>query len=339
MTSSEKNDIVPEMIDHRHMQMWRWLHSRNAKRTNTSETSFESSVSVSVTSSFDFSADMSRSIDSSSSRMLSSPITNFVTPSSSFTNHHQIHDIYSLAASYLQAPPPPYTPPTNFHHHNASQLLLLHNMSAAATTPDDVDIDVVGLADTTNLVSLNDKEEEEKLDQTTTSEESDRISISTTEENPLDLSCKPASLDSPTSSTSFAALRPSVIIDHHAAPRSHTSVRRSMSSVSSSASSTQDEVAAHFRRSLSGKWPKRCKVNQEESRNSPLRRRPSFNTHASVSSLSAHSISPTPPVTSSSQTTIIVNKHCTDTSLSVADHFRRALLGKGVFDLQKKSKN
>ncbi|CAI2351350.1 unnamed protein product [Caenorhabditis sp. 36 PRJEB53466] len=329
MASHSENDVVPEMIDHRHMQMWRWLHSRNGVRTNTSETSFESSISVS-TSSFDFSADMSRSIDSSSSRMLPSPITNFVTPSSSFSSH-QIHDIYSLAASYLQAPPPPYTPTTAFHPHNASQLLLLHNMAAAAQTPDDADVDVVGLADTTNLVSLNDKEEEEKLNQTV-SEESDRISISTTEDNPLDLSCKPTSLDSPTSS--FAALRPSVIIDHHA-QKSHTSVRRSMSSVSSSASSTQEEVAAHFRRSLSGKWPKRCKVNADEARNSPLRRRPSFNTHTSVSSLSAHSVSPT-PLNVPSQT-IIVNNHCSDTSLSVADHFRRALFGKGIFDWQKKS--
>ncbi|CDH93435.1 Flocculation protein FLO11-like [Caenorhabditis elegans] len=278
-------------------------------------------------------ADMSRSIDSSSSRMLPSPITNFVTPSSSFSSH-QMHDIYSLAASYLQAPPPPYTPTTAFHPHNAHQLLLLHNMTAAVQTPEDPDIDVVGLADTTNLVSLNDKEDEEKLDQTTESEESDRISISTTEECPLDLTFKPTSLDSPTSST-FIPLRPSVIIDHHI-PKPHTSVRRSMSSVSSSASSTQEEVAAHFRRSLSGKWPKRCKVNSEEARNSPLRRRPSFNTHTSVSSLSVHSVSPTPPVTSSAQT-IIVNNHCSDTTLSVADHFRRALLGKGLFDFQRKS--
>ncbi|ULT96429.1 hypothetical protein L5515_011887 [Caenorhabditis briggsae] len=279
-------------------------------------------------------ADMSRSIDSSSSRMLPSPITNFVTPSSSFSSH-QMHDIYSLAASYLQAPPPPYTPTTTFHPHNAHQLLLLHNMTAAAQAPEDPDIDVVGLTDTTNLVSLNDKEEEEKLDQTMTSEESDRISISTTEESgPLDLTFKPASLDSPTSS-SFVPLRPSVIIDHHIS-KPHTSVRRSMSSVSSSASSTQEEVANHFRRSLSGKWPKRCKVNSEEARSSPLRRRPSFNTHTSVSSLSVHSVSPTPPNPPPAQT-IIVNNHCTDTSLSVADHFRRALFGKGLFDFQRKS--
>ncbi|CAL2040952.1 unnamed protein product [Caenorhabditis brenneri] len=332
MSSHTENDVVPEMVDHRHLQMWRWLHSRSGgARANTSETSFESSVSVS-TNSFDFSADMSRSIDSSSSRMLPSPITNFVTPSSSFSSH-QIHDIYSLAASYLQAPAPAYTPTTTFHPHNASQLLLLHNMTAAIQTPEDPDIDVVGLTDTTNLVSLNDTEEEEKLDQTTTSEESDRISISTSEESPLDLTFKPASLDSPTSSSSFIPIRPSVIIDHHI-PKSHTSVRRSMSSVSSSASSTQEEVAAHFRRSLSGKWPKRCKVNSEESRNSPLRRRPSFNTHTSVSSLSAHSVSPTPPNPPAAQT--IIN-HCPDTSLSVADHFRRALFGKGIFDSQKKS--
>ncbi|KAF1758162.1 hypothetical protein GCK72_014620 [Caenorhabditis remanei] len=278
-------------------------------------------------------ADMSRSIDSSSSRMLPSPITNFVTPSSSFSSH-QMHDIYSLAATYLQAPPPAYTPTTTFHPHSAAQLLSLHNMTAAVQTPEDPDIDVVGLTDTTNLVSLNDEEEEEKLDQTTTSEESDRISIATTEESPLDLTFKPASLDSPTSS-SFVPFRPSVIIDHHI-PKSHTSVRRSMSSVSSSASSTQEEVAAHFRRSLSGKWPKKCKVNSDESRNSPLRRRPSFNTHTSVSSLSVHSVSPTPPNPPVPQT-IIVNNRCSDTSLSVADHFRRALFGKGIFDFQRKS--
>ncbi|EFO93106.1 hypothetical protein CRE_10224 [Caenorhabditis remanei] len=276
---------------------------------------------------------MSRSIDSSSSRMLPSPITNFVTPSSSFSSH-QMHDIYSLAATYLQTPPPAYTPTTTFHPHSAAQLLSLHNMTAAVQTPEDPDIDVVGLTDTTNLVSLNDEEEEEKLDQTTTSEESDRISIATTEESPLDLTFKPASLDSPTSS-SFVPFRPSVIIDHHI-PKSHTSVRRSMSSVSSSASSTQEEVAAHFRRSLSGKWPKRCKVNSDESRNSPLRRRPSFNTHTSVSSLSVHSVSPTPPNPPVTQT-IIVNNRCSDTSLSVADHFRRALFGKGIFDFQRKS--
>ncbi|EGT43444.1 hypothetical protein CAEBREN_16399 [Caenorhabditis brenneri] len=54
MSSHTENDVVPEMVDHRHLQMWRWLHSRSgAARANTSETSFESSVSVS-TNSFDF---------------------------------------------------------------------------------------------------------------------------------------------------------------------------------------------------------------------------------------------------------------------------------------------
>ncbi|CAB3406239.1 unnamed protein product [Caenorhabditis bovis] len=239
--------------------------------------------------------DMSRSVDSSTSRIISSPMSSFVTPSTSFAAN-QMHDIYSLA---MLTPPPPYSAPSFPHAvHHASQLLLLHKMTFCFETTEDSDIDVVGLSETTKEVSLNDKDED-IVDDT----------------QPLDLTNKPH--------------RPTVIVDHHAAPnpRPHASVRRSVSSVSST--STNDDIAAHFRRSLSGKWPKRNKT--DEARNSPLRRRTSFNT-------SSLSISPTPPPTAATTPTqtIIVNNY-TDTSLSVADHFRRALYGKRGGESAKKS--
>ncbi|CAI5447284.1 unnamed protein product [Caenorhabditis angaria] len=333
MASHNENDSVPEMIDHRHLQMWKWLHGRQNFRASVVENSLESSTSLST--SFDFrveeSCDFSEKMlnycnmltipaticenvdmsDSSSSRILApSPMSSFVvTPSTSFaTSASTYQDIYtSLTMSstpspfhqlHTAPPPPPY--------HSAHQLLLLHNMAAHLSSQqavEDVDIDVVGLTDTTKEVSLNDKED-------VSSEEGDR-------DRPLDLSCK--------TSPQHQQLqqRPSVIIDTTCCSPStsskHVSVRRSMSSVSSSSSSArstaQDDVAAHFKRSLSGKWPKRNPC--DGARSSPIVRRRTFNT--STTSM----VQPAPQT--------IINHHCSDTSTSVADHFRRALSGKLSF--------
>lgn len=70
----------------------------------------------------------------------------------------------------------------------------------------------------------------------------------------------------------------------------------------SSASSVQHDVQEHFKRSLSGKWPRRAKTEEEKARASPMRRHTSFN-----SSTSTHVV-------------------CQVKQLSeIEDHFRRAL--------------
>uniref|UniRef100_A0A0R3PCX8 DUF4808 domain-containing protein n=1 Tax=Angiostrongylus costaricensis TaxID=334426 RepID=A0A0R3PCX8_ANGCS len=76
--------------------------------------------------------------------------------------------------------------------------------------------------------------------------------------------------------------RPSVIIE-----RRNPSVRRSASSVSSS---REHDVHEHFRRSLSGKWPRRSKIDDEKTRASPITRRTSFNTHGSTCTQQPHVI-------------------------------------------------
>ncbi|KIH42574.1 hypothetical protein ANCDUO_27441, partial [Ancylostoma duodenale] len=74
-------------------------------------------------------------------------------------------------------------------------------------------------------------------------------------DKPLDLSLKSSSsLYSPTTS------RPSVIIESPSVR--NPPVRRSASSVS--ASREQPDVHEHFRRSLSGKWPRRSKIDDEK---------------------------------------------------------------------------
>ncbi|CAD6198060.1 unnamed protein product [Caenorhabditis auriculariae] len=339
----------PELsqFDHRHLQMYRWLH--NSSLTDNSETSVETSMESSF-GSIDASVEMPRPGDSPMSRMLPSSISSFVAlqtaPSTSFA--HAIPDWMAP----LQFFPTTYTPPAH-HAHSAAQLLLLHNMVPQQVV--EPDIDVVGLSDSTKEVSLVDKDEEPSPPTPTNLkspqnfwaselvDEQQRNSFGNDsdeeEDLPLDLSLKHPSLASPSCS------RPSVIIDG-AAPKSHTTVRRSMSSASSysggstpSTTSSTTNVEEHFRRSLSGKWPRRAKTEDEKARSSPLRRRTSFNVHTSVSSLQTTPCSSTTvtvqPATSP-QTPIIVNNTCSDTSLSIANHFRRALSGKGLSDWQKK---
>ena len=99
-------------------------------------------------------------------------------------------------------------------------------------------------------------------------------------DEPLDLTVKRSPLCSPVP-------RASVI----------TATGRSIVRSASSASSVNDDVQEHFKRSLSGKWPRRAKTEDEkvcflhlldsnnihfQSRASPMRRHTSFNSHVSV---------------------------------------------------------
>ncbi|PIO72113.1 hypothetical protein TELCIR_05968 [Teladorsagia circumcincta] len=125
---------------------------------------------------------------------------------------------------------------------------------------------------------------------------------------PLDLSLKGStSLYSPTTS------RPSVIIESPTVR--HPPVRRSASSVSSS---REHDVHEHFRRSLSGKWPRRSKVDDEKARASPITRRTSFNNHGSSNC--------------TTQPHVIVS----NSGVDIVDHFRRALSEKDFENWQRK---
>ncbi|KAK6043464.1 hypothetical protein COOONC_19032 [Cooperia oncophora] len=97
----------------------------------------------------------------------------------------------------------------------------------------------------------------------------------------------------------------------------HPPVRRSASSVSSS---REHDVHEHFRRSLSGKWPRRSKVDDEKTRASPITRRTSFNNHGSSNC--------------TQQPHVIVS----NSGIDIVDHFRRALSEKDFENWQRKRK-
>uniref|UniRef100_A0A0N4WC39 PHM7_ext domain-containing protein n=1 Tax=Haemonchus placei TaxID=6290 RepID=A0A0N4WC39_HAEPC len=98
----------------------------------------------------------------------------------------------------------------------------------------------------------------------------------------------------------------------------HPPVRRSASSVSST---REHDVHEHFRRSLSGKWPRRSKTDDEKARASPITRRTSFNSHGSSNC--------------TTQPHVIVSNSGVDSEF-VVDHFRRALSEKDFENWQRK---
>ncbi|KAJ1374988.1 hypothetical protein KIN20_038209 [Parelaphostrongylus tenuis] len=246
---------------------------------------------------------MSRVGDPSYHKLIASPICSFnslmvqtCTPSipSTATISHIPGDLTSsLACSLLTctipsaamiSPPPPYH---SISHHNIHRRLFdMHNTN----TIGEVDMDVMGLSQSTKEVSICDKD--------VSNDQGDK---------PLDLSLKNStSLYSPTTS------RPSVIIESPSGR--NPSVRRSASSVSSS---REHDVHEHFRRSLSGKWPRRSKIDDEKTRASPITRRTSFNTHGSTCTQQPH---------------VIVS----NSGVDIADHFRRALSEKEFDNWQRK---
>ncbi|KAK6033111.1 hypothetical protein OSTOST_00680 [Ostertagia ostertagi] len=212
-------------------------------------------------------SEMSRVSDTTSyHKLMAAPIASLnsimlqtCSPSTATATHTPVTDLTSsLACSLLScsipsatviSPPPPYHS-INHHrpYHNLHPLFDMHNTAAIV----DSDVDVIGLSHSTKQVSIRDHD----------SEQSDE---------PLDLSLKGSTpLYSPTTS------RPSVIIESPTVR--HPPVRRSASSVSSS---REHDVHEHFRRSLSGKWPRRSKVDDEKvslvqrpSQHLPERQRP-----------------------------------------------------------------
>lgn len=119
-------------------------------------------------------------------------------------------------------PPPPY------------HLICLNS------TPYDTDVDVVGLTDVARDVHISDYDDNNQYDQ------------------PLDLSVKKKEVPcSPSSSFVFKAqTRPTVIRNSYVGVQRNADMRRSASSVTSR-STPEPDVSEHFRRSLSGKWPRR----------------------------------------------------------------------------------
>ncbi|RCN45968.1 hypothetical protein ANCCAN_08004 [Ancylostoma caninum] len=141
-----------------------------------------------------------------------------------------------------------------------------------------------------------------------TETDADVVGLSQSTKEPLDLSLKSSSsLYSPTTS------RPSVIIESPSVR--NPPVRRSASSVS--ASREQPDVHEHFRRSLSGKWPRRSKIDDEKMRASPITRKTSFNSHGSTCTTQPH---------------VIVS----NSGIDIVDHFRRALSEKDFENWQRK---
>ncbi|KAK5980961.1 hypothetical protein GCK32_008062 [Trichostrongylus colubriformis] len=217
-------------------------------------------------------------------------------PSTATATHRPVGDLTSsLACSILScsipsatviSPPPPYH---SFNHHrpyhNIHPLFDMHNTAAVVES----DVDVIGLSQSTKQVSIRDHDTEQS-------------------DEPLDLSLK-----SSTSSYSPTTSRPSVIIESPTVR--HPPIRRSASSVSSS---REHDVHEHFRRSLSGKWPRRSKVDDEKARASPITRRTSFNNHGGSNC--------------TTQPHVIVS----NSGIDIVDHFRRALSEKDFENWQRK---
>ncbi|RCN40865.1 hypothetical protein ANCCAN_13209 [Ancylostoma caninum] len=250
-----------------------------------------------------FRSEMSRVSDTPYHKLIAAPIASLnslmiqtcspAIPSTATTSHIPVADLTSsLACSLLScsiptatviSPPPPYH--SINHHHSMRPLFDMHNTAAITET----DADVVGLSQSTKEVSIQDSD----------SDQGDK---------PLDLSLKSSSsLYSPTTS------RPSVIIESPSVR--NPPVRRSASSVS--ASREQPDVHEHFRRSLSGKWPRRSKIDDEKMRASPITRKTSFNSHGSTCTTQPH---------------VIVS----NSGVDIVDHFRRALSEKDFENWQRK---
>uniref|UniRef100_A0A7E4UND8 Uncharacterized protein n=1 Tax=Panagrellus redivivus TaxID=6233 RepID=A0A7E4UND8_PANRE len=114
----------------------------------------------------------------------------------------------------------------------------------AASTPE-----IARLTADTTAVSIADREEAN----TSVKPMERAIDVTEEEDKPLDLSLKSQSTESTEASTSD---RPSVIRNSVLTPPRTCDIKRSASSVSHRVTPDPD-VSEHFRRSLSGKWPKR----------------------------------------------------------------------------------
>uniref|UniRef100_A0A914ZIH9 Uncharacterized protein n=1 Tax=Parascaris univalens TaxID=6257 RepID=A0A914ZIH9_PARUN len=201
------------------------------------------------------------------------------------------------------APPPPYAVASTM---NTS---LVPPPPYSATTRD-IDIDVVGIINEARGVRLSDDDDEES------------------NEKPLDLSVKksPTSCAASCSSPpSFTQSRPSVIRNGYG--DRHTDMRRSASSVTSRPTPEPD-VSEHFRRSLSGKWPRR-QVNHA-AHYTPLQSLTNNRKGVQCLPMSARR---SPPSGASPPQHIVVN----NSGIEIEDHFRKAL-GAEAYELLRKSR-
>lgn len=223
---------------------------------------------------------------------------------------------YPLRFPYVRpviAPPPPYTVGTSIG-------TALNPPPAYSTIcregGSEVDVDVVGITDDARDVRLSDDDEDQQKDQ------------------PLDLSLKRKGTQYTaccSSSTSCVQSRPSVIRNGYAGR--NTDMRRSASSVTSRPNPEPD-VSEHFRRSLSGKWPRRQANHSHYT--SPQNDKEKFCNGSTAQRKTSQSslLSPrrTPP-SGVSPPLIIVN----NSGIEIEDHFRKAL-GAEAYELLRRNR-
>ncbi|KHN71581.1 Uncharacterized protein R08C7.12 [Toxocara canis] len=217
-----------------------------------------------------------------------------------------------FARGAVIAPPPPYSIASS------TNVALLPPPPYSATchaSASNIDVDVVGITDEARDVRLSDDEDDESKDE------------------PLDLSVKKKESAASSSSRSPSAQpRPSVIRNGYAGR--HSDMRRSASSVTSRPVSEPD-VSEHFRRSLSGKWPRRQTnhshyIPPQSDKDKLLNGVASTHTSCCTSSLNARR---SPPSGASPPQQIIVN----NSGIEIEDHFRKAL-GAEAYELLRKSR-
>ncbi|CAI4224513.1 unnamed protein product [Auanema sp. JU1783] len=261
-------------MDRRHHAQFLWANS-HPSLTDTSETSWESSFSSTDTGDLYRMADSPRMLSSSAatSRVLPQCV-----PSTSFATSTVIDLNRHLNSSFLAEYQNQLFQQRYGHvvhkHANHESLLKMHN--APVIVEPEIDVDVVSLPETES----NDSSCEEKS--TTT--------VITNSNMP---------------SQTF---RPTVIVGKSSPQVSKLTMTRSVSNAAA-----EEPVHEHFRRSLSGKWPRRCKTEDEKSRSSPFRRHTSFNTHTSIQ--------------------VVCSKN-----IDIEDHFRKAL-GFEEYEAWKKKRN
>ncbi|KAK6109742.1 hypothetical protein QQG55_37200 [Brugia pahangi] len=191
--------------------------------------------------------------------------------------------VTSTVTSSSIVPPPPY------HTININSI------------PCDADIDVVGITDVARDVHLDDDDEEEQYDK------------------PLDLSLKKREMRCLPSCSSILKSQPRPTVIRNV--RRNVDMRRSASSVTSRPTPEPD-VSEHFRRSLSGKWPRRqtnyvhytppVQTDVDKKISGSLLHRKSNQTTGLRSTLSCSVSSPQQ---------IVVN----NSGIEIEDHFRKAL--------------
>ncbi|KAL3981552.1 hypothetical protein ACH3XW_43565 [Acanthocheilonema viteae] len=182
-------------------------------------------------------------------------------------------------------PPPPY------------HTINLHTISC------DTDIDVVGITDVARDVHLDDDDDEEKYDK------------------PLDLSLKKREMRCLPSCSAISKPQPRATVIRNGYVRRNADMRRSASSVTPRPTSEPD-VSEHFRRSLSGKWPRR-QTNYVHY-TPPLQTDTDKKISGSLShckSSQTTGLRNTPSCSANSPQQIVVN----NSGIEIEDHFRKAL--------------